>query len=45
MSQFHFARVFKAATNESPHGYVTKRRMERAKILLEVTKFPVAEVA
>ncbi|AFY57105.1 DNA-binding domain-containing protein, AraC-type [Rivularia sp. PCC 7116] len=45
MSQFHFARVFKAATGESPHRYVTQRRMERAKVLLEVTKFPVAEVA
>ncbi len=45
MSQFHFARVFKAAIGESPHRYVTQRRMERAKVLLEVTKFPVAEIA
>ncbi len=45
MSQFHFARVFKAATGESPHRYVTQRRMERAKVLLNVTKFPVAEIA
>ncbi|BAY81710.1 AraC family transcriptional regulator [Calothrix parasitica NIES-267] len=45
MSQFHFARVFKAAIGESPHRYVTQRRMERAKILLEVTKFPVVEIA
>lgn len=45
MSQFHFARVFKAAIGESPHRYVTQRRMERAKVLLDVTKFPVAEIA
>lgn len=45
MSQFHFARVFKAATGDSPHRYVTQRRMERAKVLLDVTKFPVAEIA
>lgn len=45
MSQFHFARAFKAATGESPHKYLTQRRMERAKVLLAVTKLPVAEVA
>lgn len=45
MSQFHFARAFKAATGETPHKYLTQRRIERAKMLLNVTKLPVAEVA
>ena len=45
MSQFHFARAFKAATGESPHKYLTQRRIERAKVLLSVTKLPVVEVA
>lgn len=45
MSQFHFARAFKAATGKSPHKYLTHRRIERAKMLLAVTKLPVAEVA
>jgi AraC family transcriptional regulator len=45
MSQFHFARAFKAAAGESPHKYLTHRRIERAKVLLTVTKLPVAEVA
>jgi len=45
MSQFHFARTFKAALRESPHKYLTQRRIERAKVLLTVTKLPVAEVA
>jgi AraC family transcriptional regulator len=45
MSPFHFARAFKAATGQPPHRYVTHRRMERAKILLSVTRLPVAEVA
>lgn len=45
MSQFHFARAFKAATGETPHKYLTQRRIERAKVLLTVTKLPVAEVA
>lgn len=45
MSQFHFARAFKAATGETPHKYLTQRRMERAKVLLTVTKLAIAEVA
>lgn len=45
MSAFHFARAFKAATGEPPHRYVTHRRIERAKMLLAVTRLPVAEVA
>jgi AraC family transcriptional regulator len=45
MSQFHFARAFKAATGETPHKYLTQRRMERAKVLLTVTKLAIAEVS
>jgi AraC family transcriptional regulator len=45
MSQFHFARAFKAATGESPHRYIVQRRIERAKVLLSATQLSVAEVA
>lgn len=45
MSPFHFAHAFKTATGQPPHRYVTQRRMERAKMLLAVTRLPVAEVA
>lgn len=45
MSQFHFARAFKTATGQPPHRYLTHRRMERAKVLLSVTRLSVAEVA
>lgn len=45
ISQFHFARAFKTATGESPHRYLTQRRIERAKILLSVTRLAIAEVA
>lgn len=45
MSQFHFARAFKAATGESPHRYVTGRRIERAKLLLGATQLSAAEIA
>ena len=31
LSQFHFARAFKAAVGQSPHQYVSAQRLERAK--------------
>jgi len=34
LSRFHFARAFKAATGQSPHRYVSAKRLERAKALL-----------
>jgi AraC family transcriptional regulator len=34
LSQFHFARAFKAAIGLSPHRYVSARRLDRAKTLL-----------
>lgn len=45
MSPFHFARSFKRACGESPHAYLVGRRIARARILLETTKLPVAEIA
>jgi AraC family transcriptional regulator len=45
MSQFHFARAFKAAIGEPPHRYITNRRLEQAKVLLAVTQLSVAEIA
>src|SRR3984957_7833881 len=34
LSQFHFARAFRAAVGKSPHQYVSGHRLERAKVLL-----------
>jgi AraC family transcriptional regulator len=34
LSQFHFARAFKAAVGKSPHQYISGHRFERAKVLL-----------
>jgi AraC family transcriptional regulator len=45
MSQFHFARKFRLSTGQSPHAYLTLRRMERAKHLLRETDMPLAQVA
>lgn len=45
LSQFHFARAFKMATGQPPYAYLTQRRIERAKMLLSVTRLSIAEVA
>jgi AraC family transcriptional regulator len=45
MSQFHFARRFRLSTGQSPHAYLTLRRMERAKRLLRESETPLAQVA
>ncbi|NJR31675.1 MAG: helix-turn-helix transcriptional regulator [Chamaesiphon sp. CSU_1_12] len=45
MSQFHFARAFKAATGSPPHRYIMQRRIERSKVLLSVTRLSAAEIA
>lgn len=45
MSQFYFARAFKAAIGEPPHRYIMQRRIERAKVMLSVTQMSVAEIS
>ena len=45
MSPFHFARLFKQATGRAPHGYLTHRRIERAKRLLRDSPMPIVQVA
>lgn len=44
LSPAHFAREFKRLTSESPHAYVMRRRVERARELFAVER-SVAEVA
>lgn len=44
MSTFHFAREFKRATGESPHQYLIKTRVERAKELLSGSELPLVDV-
>ena len=43
-SRFHFSRLFKASTGETPHQYVVRRRVERARELLRAGD-SIAEVA
>ncbi|MDJ0740515.1 MAG: AraC family transcriptional regulator [Gammaproteobacteria bacterium] len=45
MSPFHFARSFKAATGETPHAYLIRRRIERATHLLRTTEASIEAVA
>jgi len=45
LSVFHFARSFKESTGLSPHQYVLRRRVERAKQLLGGTALNLAEIA
>jgi transcriptional regulator GlxA family with amidase domain len=45
MSPFHFSRRFKLATGVSPHVYLTRRRVERAKELLAESRLPLVHVA
>jgi transcriptional regulator GlxA family with amidase domain len=45
MSPFHFSRLFKLVTDQSPHAYLTGRRIERAKELLAAQKLPLVQVA
>ena len=45
LSEFHFARLFKAATGVTPFQFVTQVRMARAKELLRKTRLPVSEIA
>jgi AraC family transcriptional regulator len=45
MSRFHFCRLFKAAIGVTPHQFVIRRRVERAKQLLGKSGLSIAEVA
>ena len=44
MSSFHFAREFKRTTGTTPHQYLIKFRIERAKALLARDDLPLTEV-
>lgn len=44
-SRFHFARLFRAAMGVSPHRYVLRRRLQRARDLLRDGGDPLAQIA
>jgi AraC family transcriptional regulator len=45
LSRFHFARAFKAAIGQSPHQYVSAKRLELAKALLVRGDKSLADIA
>lgn len=45
LSPSHFARSFKISFRCTPHAYVVRRRMERARYLMLATEMPLAEIA
>lgn len=44
LSPFHFHRSFKRAFGETPHGYLTRHRLQRAAKLLRQTELSVTDV-
>jgi AraC family transcriptional regulator len=45
MSSYHFTRLFKISTGQSPYRYVIVARAKKARDLLASGKFSIAEVA
>jgi AraC family transcriptional regulator len=45
LSVWHFIRRFNASQGLSPHAYITRRRLERAQILLVETQLSITEIA
>jgi len=44
LSPFHFHRLFRSTFGETPHDFVTRRRMERARHLLASGQMTVTEI-
>lgn len=44
LSPWHFLRAFREAFGETPHDFLTRVRLERAKELLTVSSRPVTEI-
>jgi len=45
LSEYHFARMFKASFGCSPHAWVMQRRLAHARELLDQGRLPLAEIA
>jgi transcriptional regulator GlxA family with amidase domain len=44
LSAWHFLRAFREAFGETPHAFLTRLRLERAKDLLTISSRPVTEI-
>ena len=45
ISQYYFSRLFRESIGISPHQYIIKQRVEKAKLLLVNTPLPLADLA
>jgi AraC family transcriptional regulator len=45
LSEFHFARMFRASFGVPPHVWITQRRLQRAREALAGTALPLADIA
>ncbi len=45
LSRYHFTRRFRASTDTTPHEFVLRRRVERAKTMLTRTNTPLLDIA
>jgi AraC family transcriptional regulator len=45
LSPFYFSRAFRRSFDDSPHAYIMRRRVERAKGLMLTTTTPLAQIA
>ncbi len=45
LSSFHFCRAFRDSFGDSPHGYVIRRRMERAQGMMLTTSASLGQIA
>jgi AraC-like DNA-binding protein len=43
-SRYHFIRLFSAVYNQTPHQYLVRRRINRAKELLRSTDMPITDI-
>jgi AraC family transcriptional regulator len=41
----HFSRMFRRSTGQTPHGFILRKRVDRAKDFLRTRKMPLAEIA
>ena len=45
MNPYHFTKLFKQSTGQTPHRYVVEARVRKAKELLSTGKFTISEAA
>jgi AraC family transcriptional regulator len=45
MSKFHFCHLFKASTGLSPHQFLNRERIQRARLLLAEHRLSLVEIA